>query len=175
MGQAGTKVARAKAAARTPQQFIRSVDKELEKKIISPRHPTTVQGYEELVEKNPHFKKGATERNDSLHTMLEAFHVDSTGVAPDQVLKTGAATSRASHQKIGKLNIEQIRELYNLNKQDGAAWGEVALAERYALDVEVCRSLLRNYSAFYIYKKPTPPAGDLSYDKDDKEAIVKYS
>ena len=56
----GTQLAKLRRFTRTPAASLKNVDKVLEKKSISPRHPSTVKAIEEITKANPQFEKKNT-------------------------------------------------------------------------------------------------------------------
>lgn len=151
----GARIAKMRQVARTPTAAIQSVEQALESKIISPRHPSTVKGYEELTQANPEFERSAKEKNEVLHKMLNSVHVDSTGAAPTDVLRT--TTKRFSRRGLnvipeGKLSSEKLSELFINRKISPEDWTEQNIADHYKLDLNVAQNLTKYFGSFYIYK-----------------------
>lgn len=148
----GGKIAKAKQVSRNPTAFIKNVDRVLEEKIISPRHPSTVKALDKLVKENPSFVDSSKLKNENLHNMLNSVRVDSTGVAPTDVLKSGKRARKLNIAPEGKLEERQIEELFLNKKIAPKEWTPEKIAEEYKLDVQVATNLLANFSSFYIIK-----------------------
>lgn len=152
----GARVGKLRQVARTPAAFTQSVDKALETKIVSPRHPGTVKAYEQLTKDNPEFKKSATEKNEALHEMLNSVRVDSTGAAPTDILKT--TNKRFNRRGVsvipdGKLSSEKLTELFINRKISTEEWTDQQIAEHYKLDLNVAQNLTKYFGSFYIFKR----------------------
>ena len=154
----GGKVAKFKAAARSPQAYVKSIDKVLESKPVqAPRHPSTVKAYEELSEKHPEFKEAVSGKNVALHSRLESVRVESTGPPPDEVLRTLEKFRIPAHTPDGKLSIEQIRTLFMNRKVDENEWTSEKIADEFKIEPQVAANLVRFYSTFHIVKPVAKP------------------
>ena len=148
----GARIAKAKKVSRNPAAFIKNVDKALEEKIVSPRHPSTVKAFDELVKSNPDFVDSSKQKNESLHNMLNIVRVDSTGAAPTDILKSGKRARKLNVTPEGKLEEQQIENLFLNKKMAPTDWTPEKIAEEYKLDPQVAINLLANFSSFYIVK-----------------------
>ena len=149
----GAHVAKLRRFVRTPTARIQNVDKILENKVVSPRHPSSVKAFDELIKSHPEFKVAIKEKNDNLHKMLESVRVDSFGPAPDKVLKIGKRVNEIDIIPEGKLSHEQLDELYINRKILPEIWTEKQIALYYKLDETVARNLAMYFSSFRIYKQ----------------------
>ena len=148
----GARIAKAKQVSRNPTAFIKNVDRVLEEKVISPRHPSTVKAFDELVKSNPDVAKSTKQKNENLHNMLNSVRVDSTGAAPSDILKSGKRSRKLKIPPEGKLGEKQIEQLFLNKKMAPGDWTTEKVAEEYKLDVQVATNLLANFSSFYIIK-----------------------
>ena len=161
----GTQLAKLRRFTRTPASSLKNLDKVLEKKSISPRHPSTVKAIEEMTKANPQFEIAAKEKHENLHAMLDSVRVGSTGAAPDQVLRTGTRGRKVNHILSGKLTSQQLDELYVNRKMDPDTWDENKIGEHYNLDQNVAKNLLMYYSSFRIYKDDASKIHELSTEE----------
>ena len=148
----GAKIAKAKQVSRNPTAFIKNVDRVLEEKVISPRHPSTVKAFDKLVKENPGFVDSTKQKNENLHDMLNSVRVDSTGAAPTDILKSGKRARKLNIAPEGKLDERRIEELFLNKKIAPKDWTPERVAEEYKLDAQVAANLLANFSSFYIIK-----------------------
>jgi Uncharacterised protein family (UPF0240). len=149
----GARIAKAKSVGRNPSSLIKNVEKVLNEKRASPRHPSTVKSFDELVKAHPEFEESAKQKNENLHTMLDSIRVDSTGAAPTDVLKTGKKTRKLKVIPEGKLSDKQLQELFLNRKLAPEAYTVEKTANEYKLDIDVAKNLLQYYGSFYIYKE----------------------
>jgi len=148
----GARIAKAKQVTRNPAALVKNVEKVLEEKQVSPRHPSTVKAFDDLVKSRPEFEETAKQKNENLHFRLESVRVDSTGAAPSDVLKSGKRTRKLNIQPEGKLNKAQLENLFLNKKIDPQTWTADKTAEEFKLDIEVAKNLLEHFGAFYIIK-----------------------
>ncbi|XP_047135031.1 uncharacterized protein LOC105843790 isoform X2 [Hydra vulgaris] len=163
----GLQLAKLKKISRTPAAVFKNVDKVLDTKSVSPRHPTTVKAFDDLVEANPHFKTAVNERNVNLNKMLEEVCVNSTGVGPNEYLHRGKLTEKVQAKRHGKLSCKDIEDLFLNRKIDPETWNSAKISEHYNLDVNVAENLLKNYSSFRIFKKSMPESNQEKSSKND--------
>lgn len=150
----GAQLAKLKRAARTPTASIKNVEKALETKSMSPRHPSTVKAIDEMVKANPQFETAAKDKNENLHTMLESLHVKSVGAAPSDVLRTGKRAKKLNIVPPGRLSIDQLNQLFLDRKLTPDEWTYEKISQVYNIDEDVARNLLTYFSSFRIYKTP---------------------
>ena len=166
----GGQLAKLKKVSRTPKSVFKDVDKVLEQKKVSPRHPTTAKAFDDLVKANPHFTSAVKERNINLNKMLEAVRVDSTGVAPDEILYRGKLPKNNQVKMHGKLSYQDIDDLFLNRKMDPETWSSTKVSEHYNLDIKVAENLLNNYSSFRIFKKKVPEKEE---EKEEEKVFEK--
>ena len=150
----GGRVAKFKSFTRTPTAAVKSFDKVLESKTVSPRHPSTIKVINEFIEANPEVQTATKEKNENLHKMLENIRVDSYGVAPDQVLRTGVKAEKLKAIPEGKLSYEQLEQLLINRKCFPEVWTDKHIAEHFKLDEHVAKNLTTYFSSFRIFKDP---------------------
>lgn len=149
----GSQIAKLKRLSRMPTASLKNVDKVLEVKSAAQRHPSTVEGYKELLKSNPSFQNIVKNKDEKLHKMLETVRVDSVGAAPKDILKTGKQARKINVVPEGKLTPHQLDELFTNCKVAPKTWTQDEIATKYKIDNIVAKNLLSYFSSFHIYKK----------------------
>eukprot|EP00794_Sanderia_malayensis_P000257 gene257-878_t len=141
---------------------------EREKPTQAPRHPTTVDKYQQLITENPNLQNISNEKDDNLLNMLSGFKVDSMDAEIKERKSPAKDASYSANDKReivpGKLSAYELLQLFDRQSNNPDLWTVDKIAVHYRLEKELVNNLLTYYSSFKVLhtEKPSKPLEEIS-------------